>query len=78
MRKGARRELEKELKNEQVDAVIRNALKSADAKGKLCVVAVVTGIAGGEAGLRKIMNGTDPLNIMDRGMLGMHLGLPAA
>lgn len=58
------------------DQIIRAALKSADAKGKLSVVAAVVGIAGGESTLREIMNGTDPLHIMDRGMLGMHLGLP--
>lgn len=64
------------MKAEQVDAVIREALKSANRKGKLSVVAAVTGIAGGEASLKKIMKGTGPLSIMDRGMLGMHLNLP--
>lgn len=52
---------------------IREALRNADAKGKLSVVAAVTGIAGGEDELRKIMNGTDELSLMDRGMLGIHL-----
>lgn len=66
------------MKAEQVDAAVREALKSADRKGKLCVVAAVTGIAGGEIELRKIMNSTEPLSIMDRGMLGMHLNLPMA
>jgi hypothetical protein len=64
------------MKIEQADKIIRDALKSADAKGKLCVVAAVTGIAGGEAELRKIMSSTEPLHIMDRGMLGIHLNLP--
>ena len=60
---------------EKADQAIKAALKSADAEGKLCVVAAVTGIAGGEGELRKLMNSTQPLSIMDRGMLGMHLGL---
>lgn len=56
------------------DDIIRAALKSADAKGKLDVIAAVVGIAGGEKELRKIMNSTGELHIMDRGMLGMHIG----
>lgn len=56
------------------DDKIRVALRSADAKGRLSVVAAVTGIAGGEKELRRIMNSCDELPIMDRGMLGMHLG----
>jgi len=58
-----------------LDDDIRNALKDADKKGKLKVVAAVTGIAGGEEELRQIMNSTGDLHIMDRGMLGMHLEL---
>ena len=57
----------------EIDDTIRSALRDADAKGKLGVVAAVTGIAGGTAELRKIMNSTDELHIMDRGMLAMHL-----
>lgn len=53
---------------------IRAALKDADAKGKLDVVAAVTGIAGGVSELRKIMNSTGEIHIMDRGMLGLHIG----
>jgi hypothetical protein len=64
------------MKGEQVDAAIREALKSADRKGKLSVVAAVTGIAGGQATLKKIMKGSEPLSIMDRAMLGVHLNLP--
>jgi len=37
------------------------------------VVEAVTGIAGGVEELRKIMNSTEELSIMDRGMLGLHL-----
>lgn len=59
--------------DKSVDAKIRQALMDADCKGKLGVVAAVTGIAGGVMTLRKIISGTDELSIMDRGMLGMHL-----
>jgi hypothetical protein len=68
--------MESTMKAEQVDATIREALKSADRKGKLSVVAAVTGIAGGQAALKKIMKSVEPLSIMDRAMLGMHLNLP--
>jgi hypothetical protein len=57
------------------DKRIRDALRDADNKGKLGVVVAVTGIAGGEEELRKIMNSTEEMHIMDRGMLGLHLGL---
>jgi len=60
--------------DEQMDQRIRNALKNADKKGQLDTVAAVTGIAGGKAELRRIMNSTGPLHTMDRGMLGIHLG----
>lgn len=55
------------------DERIREALRNADAKGKLGVVAAVTGIAGGEAELRKIMNSEGMLSVMDRGVLAIHL-----
>lgn len=55
------------------DDKIKAALRDADSKGKLGVVAAVTGISGGESELRKIMNTDGELHIMDRGMLGMHL-----
>jgi len=55
------------------DERIRAALRNADKKGQLQVVAAVTGIAGGVNELRRIMNSTDALSIMDRGMLGIHL-----
>ena len=58
-----------------IEERIRAALKDADDKGKLDVVAAVTGISGGVAELRKIMNSTEEMSIMDRGVLGMHLGL---
>ncbi len=61
------------LDDERTDARIRKALLNADAEGKLGVVAAVTGIAGGEAELRKIMNSEGELHIMDRGMLSIHL-----
>ena len=56
-----------------IDNQIRAALKDADSKGKLGVVAAMVGISGGEDELRKIMESTDELAIMDRGMLAMHL-----
>lgn len=59
-----------------MDNLIRDALRNADSKGKLGVVAMVTGIAGGTNELRKIMDSEGELSIIDRGMLGMHLGLP--
>lgn len=62
------------LTDKRQDERIRSALRSADKKGRLGVVAAVTGIAGGEAELRKIMNSTGELAIMDRGMLAIHLG----
>ena len=55
------------------DERIRAALRNADKKGQLQVVAAVTGIAGGVQELRRIMNSTGELSIMDRGMLGIHL-----
>ncbi|WP_231421674.1 hypothetical protein [Pseudomonas sp. Leaf59] len=61
------------LTDSRQDERIRQALRSADKKGRLGVVAAVTGIAGGEVELRRIMNSTDELAIMDRGMLAIHL-----
>jgi len=55
------------------DDQIRQALKNADEKDSLDIVAAVTGISGGEGELRKIMNSTGELNIIDRGMLWLHL-----
>lgn len=57
----------------KADDQIRTALRNADKRGKLGVVASVVGIAGGEKELRKIMNSTGELHIMDRGMLAIHL-----
>jgi hypothetical protein len=62
-----------DLADKRMDVRIRTALRSADAKGQLAVVAAVTGIAGGEKELRKLMSSSDELSIMDRGMLGLHL-----
>jgi hypothetical protein len=61
------------LSDPRTDDIIRSALVEADRKGKLGVVAAVVGIAGGEKALRKIMNSTGELSIMDRGMLALHL-----
>lgn len=55
------------------DERIRAALRNADKKGQLQVVAAVTGISGGVQELRRIMNSTGELSIMDRGMLAIHL-----
>ena len=61
------------LNDPRTDDRIRTALKDADDKGKLGVVAAVVGIAGGEAELRKIMDSSGELHIMDRGCLLPHL-----
>ncbi|MGA9854234.1 MAG: hypothetical protein WBR29_03015 [Gammaproteobacteria bacterium] len=61
------------LNDPSLDDAIRSALKDADKQGKLSIVAAVTGISGGVDTLREIMNSTDSLSIMDRGMLGLHL-----
>lgn len=63
----------RDLHDPKTDDIIRDALREADNKGKLGVVAAVVGIAGGESELRKIMNSTGELSIMDRGMLALHL-----
>lgn len=57
----------------EIDNRIRVALKDADSKGKLGVVAAVVGIAGGVKTLKEIMNSTGELGIIDRGMLSIHL-----
>ena len=57
----------------KIDDQIRAALRNADKKGQLQTVAAVTGIAGGVNELRRIMNSSGELPIMDRVMLGMHL-----
>ncbi len=61
------------LTDPKQDDRIRAALRNADKRGQLQVVAAITGIAGGVQELRKIMNSTGELNIMDRGMLALHL-----
>jgi hypothetical protein len=61
------------LTDSKQDDRIRTALRNADKSGRLSVVAAVIGIAGGEKELRKIMNSTGELSIMDRGMLWIHL-----
>lgn len=63
-----------DITDKRQDDRIRQALRNADKKGRLQVVAAVTGIAGGVAELRRIMNSTGELAIMDRGMLAIHLG----
>lgn len=64
------------LTDPKQDRRIRDALKAADSVGQLGVVAAVVGIAGGEAALREIMNSTEELSIMDRGILALHLDSP--
>lgn len=61
------------LNDLQIDENIRTALRDADSKEKLGVVAAVTGISGGEDKLRSIMNSARPILDMDRATLGMHL-----
>jgi len=57
----------------EIDENIRYALRAADNRGDLEVVAAITGIAGGVGELRNIMNSTGDLHVMDRGMLKIHL-----
>lgn len=64
-----------QLDDTKTDDRIRAALRDADSKGKLGVVAAVTGISGGAFELRKIMNSEGELHIMDRSMLAIHLNL---
>lgn len=56
-----------------LDQSIRAALRDADKKGKLNVVAAVVGYPTGVKGLRKIMDSVVPMDAMDRQMLGMFL-----
>lgn len=65
----------KAITDPKMDDHIRTALRNADSNGKLDTVAEITGIAGGEPELRKIMNSTGELSIMDRGMIALHLEL---
>jgi len=61
------------ITDRKMDDAIRAALKDADKKGQLSVVAAITGIGGGTDKLRNIMNSTGDIHIMDRSMLGMYL-----
>jgi hypothetical protein len=72
---GSSRTMKTSLLDPATDNVIRHALHHADVEGKLPVVAAVVGIAGGEPELRKIMNSSEELSIMDRGILALHLEL---
>jgi len=59
----------------KMDNLIRAALLKEDQKGNLHRIAEKVGIHGGAAELRKIMNSTGELGLMDRGMIGMHIKL---
>lgn len=59
--------------NRKTDERIRAALKNANKRGQLDVVAAVTGIPGGVKKLREIMNGTGEIDFIDRTMLAIHL-----
>lgn len=63
-----------DMNDPTLDDRIRAALRDAEARGRLGVVAAVTGISGGVTELRKIMESQGELHIMDRGILGMFLG----
>jgi len=62
-----------DITDPKTDDKIRAALRDEDRKGRLQVVASVTGIAGGVTELRKIMKGAGELSVMDREMLGVNL-----
>lgn len=53
------------------DSAIKAALKDADRKGRLNVVSAVTGYSVAE--LKRIMNPAEPLTLMERSALGIHL-----
>lgn len=61
------------INDPSTDDKIRSVLRDADSKGKLGVVAAVTGTSGGESELRKVMESEGELLVMDRGMLAIHL-----
>lgn len=54
---------------------IRTALRYADQKGKLSVVAEVVGIHGGVVKLRRIMNSEGDILIGDRAVLAVHMDI---
>lgn len=62
-----------DLLSPEMDDKIRARLKLIDSAGRLGVAAAVIGIAGGETELRKIMNSTGELHLMDRGCIGIAL-----
>lgn len=61
------------MNEEEMDNSIRALLKGSHRAGMLSNVALETGIAGGEETLIDIMNSTEPMHSMDRGMLGITL-----
>ena len=63
------------LDREGLDDEIRAKLMEHSKAATLWKLAESIGIAGGTAELRKILNSTGELHIMDRGMLAIHLGL---
>lgn len=56
-----------------IDEHIREALRTAERKGRLEVLAAVIDFPGGLADLRKIMSSDAPLSILDRGLLVVRL-----
>lgn len=59
--------------NDVKDSMIRACLSAYDHEGRLGHIAVAVGIAGGAPALRTIMDSKEPLSVMDRGMLAIHL-----
>lgn len=55
------------------DPKIRQKLSQLDQQNRLLEVSQASGIAGGVKELRRLMSSTEPLSIMDRGMLHLHL-----
>lgn len=58
----------------KVDEFIREALRSAESKGRLEAIAAVSSFPGGIADLRKIMRSTEPLSLLDRALLVVYFG----
>ena len=60
--------------NPKYDILIKAALLNADRKGQLAEVARVVGMTGGAEALRKVYTTPGELHLMDRAMIGMHIG----
>lgn len=67
------KEIPMEPDDPNIDEHIREALRVAEEKGRLEVLAAVIDFPGGLADLRKIMSSDAPLSILDRALLVVRL-----